>query len=85
MLETIAGQVPEVREDNFLRDRKPAPSPSPFLHTEYADNFVTVGTRRGDVLRLAEAVKAKLAEAGLPTHEAEGAQGGPPWAGTSPP
>eukprot|EP00974_Lingulodinium_polyedra_P033943 3263494-Lingulodinium_polyedra.AAC.1 len=39
VLEAIASRVPEVREDNFLRDRRPAPAASPFLHTEYADNF----------------------------------------------
>ena len=76
VLESIAGRVPEVREDNCLRDRKPAPSPSPFLHTEYADNFVMVGTQRGSALRLSQAVKTELEAAGLPTHEAEGAVGG---------
>ena len=48
---------------------------SPFIHTEYVDNFVALSQSPGLVCSLAAKVGKKLSERGLPTHEVEAGVG----------
>lgn len=78
--EFTASTVEGVRDSNRLRDRRPAPridgTVSGFIHTKYVDNFVALGSCRGEVEAPASVVKVALGECGLPTHSIEEGTGG---------
>ena len=66
--EFLVRQVIGITEANMLRDRRPAPSLTPFCHTEYFDNFVALGTEVDEVRHRACQAEAAQQGAGLPTH-----------------
>lgn len=68
-------EMPEISRSLRLVDKAGAPDMSPFVHTEYVDNFVALSQRPGKAFELAEAVGERLRERGLPTHEVEGGYG----------
>lgn len=73
--ECIVNEMPEISRSLRLVDKAGAPDMSPFVHTEYVDNFVALSQRPGKAFELAEAVGKQLRDRGLPTHEVEGGYG----------
>ena len=51
--------------------RKPVSGVEPFVHTEYADNFIALSQRPGMVFELATEAGQALRSRGLHTHEVE--------------
>lgn len=74
--EITVDEMPEIAKGTRMVDRKPVPGLSPFVHTEYVDNFVALSQKPGLVYELASAVGRELNRRGLPTHEVEAGQGG---------
>jgi hypothetical protein len=58
-------------DSNRLTDKRPAPSTTPALHTEYVDNFHVFGTDKKEVKELSFRGAQALRNKGLVVHEEE--------------
>eukprot|EP00972_Heterocapsa_arctica_P072335 10685030-Heterocapsa_arctica.AAC.1 len=74
--EIIAERVQAVQPDRRFVDRQPAPPMVPLAHTEYLDNFIAVGQKRGPVYAVTCQVEHALMSVGLLTHPVEISAGG---------
>ena len=68
VLEGLDRQVPGVDVENFLVDKKVAPTIGPMIHSEYVDNFEAYAYKQQTFQDAAVGVESKLNDVGLPTH-----------------
>ena len=66
--ELVTDSLRHVPPQLRFTDMRPVPDMSPFLHTEYVDNFVALSQEAGLVGKVAELVGTELNKRGLATH-----------------